>query len=160
MRFTPTCVGKTRHQQHYHRRVAVHPHMRGEDKVNDLARLKVNGSPPHAWGRPHTRYGKLRDARFTPTCVGKTSSSAVRSSSAAVHPHMRGEDRFTPPSPPNCFGSPPHAWGRRPKAHSQGAASRFTPTCVGKTGCGVRRVVAPPVHPHMRGEDPTRQPSS
>ena len=31
---------------------------------------------------------------------------------------------------------------------------RNTPTCVGKTETGVKRIVTTEKHPHVRGEDP------
>ncbi len=92
-RFTPTCVGKTESFSPPTPRTPVHPHMRGEDfssstifvsravhphmRGEDVAPVPnfslIVGSPPHAWGR---QVGLLRGgvgARFTPTCVGKTS---------------------------------------------------------------------------------------
>ena len=92
----------------------------------------------------------------------------------AVHPHVRGEDRRFRSSRCHLSGSPPRAWGRPRHVRASVASDRFTPTCVGKTGCiaiwmgdtavspprGVgktpRCCIAPPgctVHPHVRGED-------
>ena len=52
VRFTPTCVGKTRRDSLLPSVRTVHPHMRGEDASGmDLAKAAT---------------------RFTPTCVGKT----------------------------------------------------------------------------------------
>ena len=113
VRFTPTCVGKTRTGRLNRPSTAVHPHMRGEDANGDaLASAAIatvhphmrgedsgplrqsshrSGSPPHAWGRRH----------------GRTSIPWLSS----VHPHMRGEE--TGPLSLAITGSPPHAWGRR-----------------------------------------------
>src|SRR5437867_4062042 len=68
---------------------------------------------------------------------------------------MRGEDRDMERRLHAEHGSPPHAWGRRPKNGSTAPASRFTPTCVGKTWKPLVRLRLPTVHPHMRGEDCT-----
>ena len=75
----------------------------------------------------------LRFRRFTPICVGKTTSGRYFRISASVHPHMRGEDGGFETETAMTKGSPPSAWGRRL-------------TLV--TVAPVRSV-----HPHMRGED-------
>ena len=94
-RFTPTCVGKT---------------------SGDLHGLLIqDGSPPHAWGRLGVVLFGQDALRFTPTCVGKTYRIASAKTPLAVHPHMRGEDRY----------------GDFHGGHA--ALGRFTPTCVGKT---------------------------
>ena len=74
-------------------RMAVHPHMRGEDEIqmDDVV-------------------GALR---FTPTCVGKTQASLAVFAGDTVHPHMRGEDSPYVNLVCHLNGSPPHAWGRR-----------------------------------------------
>ena len=77
LRFTPTCVGKTRPDQSPAPPPSVHPHMRGEDDRNIPFLLLVFGSPPHAWGRREPAKGGRIIWRFTPTCVGKTGVSAL-----------------------------------------------------------------------------------
>ena len=73
------------------------------------------GSLPRAWGRqmrsnaqrktgrftPHVhgvdvdeRLERLRVERFTPTCVGQTVSCSIDGSTSAVHPHVRGADKY------------------------------------------------------------------
>ena len=86
---------------------------------------------------------------------------------------MRGEDAHAWERLPSVDGSPPRAWGRpgknvrdvltlgspprawgRPEAQtSRRLASRFTPTCVGKTHLAPTRCATCSVHPHVRGED-------
>ena len=135
-------------------RLAVHPHVRGDDYntrtgVATVSRFTptcvgttawstrtdrvVYGSPPRAWGRRGRRSGDRTGNRFTPTCVGTTGRTRSRPPSRAVHPHVRGDDNrpVQPRSPP--FGSPPRAWGRRSSPTTREAAPRFTPTCVGTT---------------------------
>src|SRR5438034_1359689 len=122
--------------------------MRGEHALGQLALPLDVGSPPHAWGTrqratrssgahgspPHaggTRwrdYSTGRGARFTPTCVGNTSSRRRTAGRRAVHPHMRGEHAILGVLRPGELGSPPHAWG-----------TRFFSTSA---------VHSPPVHPH------------
>jgi len=74
----------------------------------------------------------------------------------AVHPHVRGEFfralwwRMPPP------GSPPRAWGIRPRGATRQIRHRFTPTCVGNSLPGQLSSDRLPVHPHVRGEFPSR----
>ena len=56
-------------------------------------------------------------------------------------------------------GSPPRAWGRRPRGHPCADGNRFTPTCVGKTTPTVGYCTWMPVHPHVRGEDSVSSPA-
>src|SRR5579862_4185311 len=74
---------------------SVHPHMRGDHNAVLVSDRAVDGSPPHAWGpRPADGAGVF-DGRFTPTCVGTTSSRPGRSPVTPVHPHMRGDHQAT-----------------------------------------------------------------
>ncbi len=116
-----------------HIRLPVHPHVCGEHARHDA----MVAAP----------------ARFTPTCVGNTISSAV--------------------GIPEQYGSPPRVWGTRSRSRSPYRARtvhphvcgehtrpfrrlwwplRFTPTCVGNTQ--VERICkeAVSVHPHVCGE--------
>ncbi len=51
LRFTPTCVGKTRARPPARRPPSVHPHVRGEDGYSIDQVTGNTGSPPRAWGR-------------------------------------------------------------------------------------------------------------
>ena len=152
-RFTPTCVGKTGREAFTLSEKAVHPHMRGENGAGGKYRVIGVGSPPHAWGKRAGRRSGRISGRFTPTCVGKTTPRARRSSSATVHPHMRGENFYEASSTTLLFGSPPHAWGKLAKPSGYACPFRFTPTCVGKTPRPPGLPGNPAVHPHMRGEN-------
>ncbi len=132
-RFTPTCVGTTRTCNASLTRRAVHPHVRGDDRQSAPATVARRGSPPRAWGRrgwgmpvllanrftptcvgttKHHHFSR-KARRFTPTCVGTTMLSAWCSSSAPVHPHVRGDDSMLHPAVQGVCGSPPRAWGRQ-----------------------------------------------
>ena len=135
------------------RGIAVHPHVRGEDSAL-VARTAKNrrftptcvgkmensmkettlghGSPPRAWGRFSSRRPSPSPRRFTPTCVGKIRSKGGGGHTAAVHPHVRGEDALPVVIRRHIAGSPPRAWGRSAVQHHAIIAQRFTPTCVGK----------------------------
>src|SRR5581483_6786827 len=91
------------------------------------------GSPPRAWGQLLGRLPHLFGLRFTPTRVGTTSAPTLRRCSTPVHPHARGDNELPPAGCALAFGSPPRAWGQRPRHSSMRKRSRFTPTRVGTT---------------------------
>src|SRR6266511_3295307 len=156
MRFTPTCVGTTHSRPASRLATAVHPHVRGDDFSGSWSLLASCGSPPRAWGRRYAVSLRLSHDRFTPTCVGTTSSCAWAAARWAVHPHVRGDDSCVCRAFRASTGSPPRAWGRLMRS-ARCCAGRFTPTCVGTTP-GVGRVVAyVAVHPHVRGDDDKRE---
>ena len=134
-----------------------HPHVRGEDTIQRNRTKSTAETPPRAWGRllpcPHCR----RQGGNTPTCVGKTLLPFPSLRSLRKHPHVRGEDL-------PCFRwstlkreTPPRAWGRRTTEALEALKKGNTPTCVGKTFfyCRYGRDVWK--HPHVRGEDRSRQ---
>ena len=130
-RFTPTCVGKsTLPAPNRGCSDTVHPHVCGEIAL-DRVRPSVSGSPPRVWGNRRLAAASAALRRFTPTCVGK---SPVESSTSLA------------------IGSPPRVWGNRPAmaerqrsvhphvcgeiaqvSWQRGGSLRFTPTCVGKS---------------------------
>ena len=62
---------------------------------------------------------------------------------------MRGEDEILNQAKTPTSGSPPHAWGRRPRVVDASCRWRFTPTCVGKTklfGKGLDQPTGSPPH--------------
>ena len=149
------------------------PHAWGIRRPLMPAPRYLDGSPPHAWGiRPQcgtqtsqlrftpTRVGNTRRGgrgrrrrrRFTPTRVGNTTCSSAWVSSAAVHPHTRGEYEGEPFVILPRFGSPPHAWGIRRVGPLRLLPGRFTPTRVGNTLDNDLEKARPQVHPHTRGE--------
>jgi len=111
-RFTPTYVGKRlafcdRADSH-----SVHPHIRGEKQHRRSANQRISGSPPHTWGKAQRSKTVARNARFTPTYVGKSFTKRQFKCTLAVHPHIRGEKWHRNEAPANVRGSPPHTWGK------------------------------------------------
>ena len=133
-RNTPTSVGKTSKAMPDGTELRKHPHERGEDDVNELARRYEAETPPRAWGRP----GRLRLAGAavgnTPTSVGKTTRPCSCASRARKHPHERGEDFPAFSSFSSPAETPPRAWGRPATMLPGLDMDRNTPTSVGKTG--------------------------
>ena len=73
---TPTCVGRTRSRSCPTSPGTTHPHVRGEDTTTLDRSNYRSDSPPRAWGGLcDVCKGGVR-WRLTPTCVGRTSSSA------------------------------------------------------------------------------------
>src|SRR5690606_38468930 len=66
---------------------------------------------------------------------------------------MRGDDSGKFDNINGAAGSPPHAWGRRPRCLVESGRIRFTPTCVGTTPALPQEAGQESVHPHMRGDD-------
>ncbi len=172
-RFTPTCVGNTSpskpaasvptgspppawgiRQRSVGSRLfsPVHPHLRGEYDDERLRQAQEAGSPPPAWGiRPRRRFHAGAD-RFTPTCVGNTSSARANAPPAAVHPHLRGEYGVHTAGDLANHGSPPPAWGIRPGCRRGSAAAAVHPHLRGEYSLPSAALRVPSVHPHLRGE--------
>jgi len=132
-RFTPTCVGNTATSLELVSICSVHPHVRGEYSFLIEVVLWFFGSPPRAWGIPCGDCSSCCPLRFTPTCVGNTCASGSGTRSRSVHPHVRGEYRFSFKCWSYCIGSPPRAWGIPGGRAGCRGGGRFTPTCVGNT---------------------------
>ena len=111
-RFTPTCVGTTTHQVITIRLTAVHPHVCGDNVPYLPEIVGLTGSPPRVWGQPRRWRLKRAATRFTPTCVGTTPCCLLPISSAAVHPHVCGDNLFRSGRGLGRFGSPPRVWGQ------------------------------------------------
>ena len=115
------------------RRIAVHPHVRGDYLQCSCFQNCTHRFIPTcvgitgAAGRP-ARHLK----RFIPTCVGITLKTCRILGSTSVHPHVRGD--YDSAEPPNT------------------APKRFIPTCVGITVSLAVSLAFIAVHPHVRGD--------
>ena len=130
-RFTPTCVGTATTLLASTTTRTVHPHVRGDGPQRRGVYVRPLGSPPRAWGRRPQPLPRLRAVRFTPTCVGTAIWGARAHRWTPVHPHVRGDGGIRSGHAKEVTGSPPRAWGRRPRGGVLERAVRFTPTCVG-----------------------------
>ena len=104
------------------------------------------------WGTLNTAACVRVNARFIPTYVGNTASSASIARLLAVHPHVCGEHQFILYTSLASIGSSPRMWGTPTPQHAQVIWSRFIPTYVGNTGTVLLVMSINTVHPHVCGE--------
>ncbi len=110
------------------------------------------GSSPRAWGTAPAQRQRMLSSRFIPTCVGNSRRRNRHPPQGAVHPHVRGEQVRHHVHSDELDGSSPRAWGTERLTPDMGRRLRFIPTCVGNRALNVITGIAPPVHPHVRGE--------
>ncbi len=110
-RFIPTPVGNTGFAGARRPAGAVHPHARGEHRVDWLASLRSPGSSPRPWGTPGLHLQQDGAVRFIPTPVGNTCRSPRWPTLRAVHPHARGEHWIGMDLAEKRDGSSPRPWG-------------------------------------------------
>jgi len=70
LRFTPTRVGTFELYCRATHSIPVHPHTRADIAVRRNRKIRLFGSPPHAWGHSRGVPRLGRRSRFTPTRVG------------------------------------------------------------------------------------------
>ena len=156
-RFIPTCVGNTTLPGCYQIKFSVHPHVRGEYRIEAQIHGDAGGSSPRAWGIRWAMASPRPRLRFIPTCVGNTKIIYIEGELTAVHPHVRGEypgKRCLLKAP---AGSSPRAWGIRIDDALILLPVRFIPTCVGNTPPDPPDQFFLSVHPHVRGEYSSRK---
>jgi len=117
----------------------------------------TTGSSPRPWGTLQLLTGLQGAARFIPTPVGNTRAWPTAWWAPAVHPHARGEHHAHGACHWLIVGSSPRPWGTPDRGLAAGPAARFIPTPVGNTVTVSRAVESMTVHPHARGEHPSRQ---
>ena len=172
-RFTPTCVGTSFSACSWLYSYSVHPHVRGDIDIRDEHGIVETGSPPRAWGHQPLPVLVGYPHRFTPTCVGTSTTDLTPGAWLSVHPHVRGDiflKRLRHRSP---RGSPPRAWGH-PLASSRsttifsvhphvrgdivdavvfvGVVVGSPPRAWGHPQTSYPSVTSFPVHPHVRGD--------
>ena len=110
------------------------------------------GSSPRPWGTREGEGRSCRRPRFIPTPVGNAASARQAASSAAVHPHARGERGDQAVAVDAVVGSSPRPWGTPAPHVRPGDQLRFIPTPVGNAPTTASACCWTPVHPHARGE--------
>ena len=126
-------MGKTQTAPQRQSKHSKHPHVHGEDELQEISVMRLLETPPRAWGRPSVNICSRREAGNTPTCMGKTILAATAGKYAWKHPHVHGEDTVASSATVSWKETPPRAWGR----------------LCGNSNDGVASVK----HPHVHGED-------
>ena len=109
------------------------------------------GPSPRAWGLRHQIPISKAIDRSIPTCVGFTLPCRTSTTSAAVHPHVRGVYTVSWISALGGIGPSPRAWGLLGDWYKSVDVERSIPTCVGFTKDSRCDRSADAVHPHVRG---------
>ena len=130
-RFTPTPVGTTSSTTTTRTTAPVHPHARGDHKIDLDNALSNIGSPPRPWGPRGVIVTRHSPFRFTPTPVGTTGELLGCRPRPPVHPHARGDHGVVASDPFSAYGSPPRPWGPRTQGNSTGQYHWFTPHARG-----------------------------
>ena len=152
LRFSPTCVGNTAGAAATALPLAVQPHVRGEHSRMRQRQSSRRGSAPRAWGTRRHSVQIHPAMRFSPTCVGNTSTRSRWRRAGSVQPHVRGEHYGWARTGWERAGSAPRAWGTLPIFGPAHGSPRFSPTCVGNTPWRPPMHFRTPVQPHVRGE--------
>ena len=151
-RFIPTYVGNSATARGRAPRPPVHPHVRGEQELDEAAALFSAGSSPRTWGTGPAIPASTPRSRFIPTYVGNRHSGAHETIWNAVHPHVRGEQADRLKGNTGKGGSSPRTWGTAVAPAQHRRQSRFIPTYVGNSQESDPPAANHPVHPHVRGE--------
>ncbi len=139
-RFIPTCVGNRHRNASPTYPPAVHPHVRGEQKLINRRIFIRCGSSPRAWGTGYRSTPAIIFSRFIPTCVGNRCLRVFLARLSAVHPHVRGEQTNRMVDFVAVDGSSPRAWGTGRFQPASDVNRRFIPTCVGNRRLPCQRV--------------------
>ena len=110
-RFIPTPVGNGPPDSYRCQANTVHPHACGERAVTSTGSQCNGGSSPRLWGTVYGTTAFRPAGRFIPTPVGNGSSSGLRLTAGAVHPHACGERSFKRANRSGLSGSSPRLWG-------------------------------------------------
>ena len=110
------------------------------------------GSSPLARGTLRLRTPPAPAARFIPARAGNTSSIAIPSRRATVHPRSRGEHDEDGIYHDQSTGSSPLARGTRRRQRRRRVRGRFIPARAGNTVLALLSYSRFTVHPRSRGE--------
>ena len=113
------------------------------------------GSSPRARGTGNCANDRWTFRRFIPACAGNRTCTARAPGWVSVHPRVRGEQRGYHI---NCLyyaGSSPRARGTGHHPQPGQRRHRFIPACAGNSICAEMAAGRDPVHPRVRGEQPT-----
>ena len=129
LRFTPTCVGKYRQHATVDVASGSPPRVWGNPARSHLTSAP-RGSPPRVWGNLHSGADD-RPRRFTPTCVGKSTSQSACTATT---------------------GSPPRVWGNPAQLRRRIERCTVHPHVCGENCTPRADRRSSTVHPHVCGE--------
>ena len=149
---TPACAGKSRAVFIIMPRFWDHPRMCGEKSFYCVARMQLQGSPPHVRGKESNARRKGQKDGITPACAGKSCADYRSNIKVQDHPRMCGEKALIlhfwgPPS-----GSPPHVRGKANSRFFFSLILWITPACAGKRHIAAKWPDRCGDHPRMCGE--------
>ena len=151
-RITPACAGNSIFIFFYSLNWRDHPRLRGEQYINNNARISTIGSPPLARGTVWSGLRDTWDSRITPACAGNSEKSRRFSILLRDHPRLRGEQGMYCLYIGNRMGSPPLARGTVRSPEDFPYCSGITPACAGNRECIVCILAIEWDHPRLRGE--------
>ncbi len=130
----------------------VHPRVCGELLVENLGRLREDGSSPRVRGTRCTASMCGPGSRFIPACAGNSQFPQRRRRDSTVHPRVCGELNANPPGVPAHAGSSPRVRGTLAALVDRTEQERFIPACAGNSATPAGRGRKSAVHPRVCGE--------
>ena len=127
--------------------------MRGENIPKGPIGETVEGSSPHARGKPNIPIVASVLTGLIPACAGKTLRIDPDETAGEAHPRMRGENDAGVFEGYAAVGSSPHARGKRLIRVVFFGAVGLIPACAGKTVKADTSISGAAAHPRMRGEN-------
>ena len=149
----PTHAGKTYAGEDVIFAPRAHPHSRGENAGVAGRVANERGSSPLTRGKRGGRRKGQHVRGLIPTHAGKTLPMGTGGSSAAAHPHSRGENVRVLHRTWSLFGSSPLTRGKRSTSHRWPGWTGLIPTHAGKTTPLLATSNSRQAHPHSRGEN-------
>ena len=131
---------------------SVHPRARGEQSGACRRGGRVNGSSPRTRGTVQRQPQRGHSHRFIPAHAGNRATAPRTTTTRAVHPRARGEQRLHRWCGPTKNGSSPRTRGTVQAVHTLQVAGRFIPAHAGNRLWHRSQALRGAVHPRARGE--------
>ncbi len=139
IRFIPTYVGNRPAARRSIPIPPVHPHVRGEQRIQGKGIYTEIGSSPRTWGTGTFGMISTVCGRFIPTYVGNSFRARRLNRLGTVHPHVRGEQWRASMLDRPMGGSSPRTWGTGQEGPNFLPRPWFIPTYVGNSVPGRSR---------------------
>ena len=152
-RSTPASAGRATPLNAPKGRPPEHPRVGGEEGHVVRAPSWDCGTPPRRRGGQLGFPGNLPGDRSTPALAGRTCTTKGTEMTGAEHPRVGGEDGTVTATTNVMGGTPPRRRGGPPVPAHLHSHRRNTPASAGRTGRDRPRLLPPPEHPRVGGED-------